>query len=70
MRDTPASRRCVGGCGMGGLGGCNKIAALKGCRSIVFTHGVQMGGGAVGWVLIRGEKFVRAVYQKLSGIGS
>ena len=29
--------------------------ALKGCRGIVFTHGVQMGG--------RREKFVRAVSQ-------
>ena len=30
--------------------------ALKGCRGIVFTHGVRAGG--------RGEKFVRTVSQK------
>ena len=33
--------------------------ALKGCRGIVFTHGVPMGGRAGG-----GKKFVRAVSQK------
>ena len=33
--------------------------ALKGCRGIVFTHGVWMGGWAGG-----GKKFVRAVSQK------
>ena len=33
---------------------------LKGCRGIVFTHGVRMGRWAVGR-----KKFVRAVYQKL-----
>ena len=32
--------------------------ALKGCRVIVFTHGVRMGGQAAG------KKFVRAVSQK------
>ena len=34
--------------------------ALKGCRGIVFTHGVRMGGWAGG-----GKKFVRPVSQKL-----
>ena len=33
---------------------------LKGCRGIVFTHGVRMGGRAGGR-----KKFVRAVSQKL-----
>ena len=33
--------------------------ALKGCRGIVFTHGVRMGGRAGGR-----KKFVRAVSQK------
>ena len=33
--------------------------ALKGCRGIVYTHGVQMGGQAGG-----GKKFVWAVSQK------
>ena len=33
--------------------------AFKGCRGIVFTHGVRMGGWAGG-----GKKFVRAVSQK------
>ena len=39
--------------------------ALKGCRGIVFTHGVRMGGRAGG-----GKKFVRAVSQKPLGVGS
>ena len=30
--------------------------ALKGCRGIVFTHGVRMGGGVGG-----GKKIVRAI---------
>ena len=34
--------------------------ALKGCRGIVFTHGVRMGGWAGS-----GKKFVWAVSQKL-----
>ena len=42
--------------------------ALKGCRGIVFTHGVRMGGRAScragGWAG-GGKKFVRAVSQKL-----
>ena len=41
--------------------------ALKGCRGIVFTHGVRMGGQAswraAGWAA-GGKKFVRAVCQK------
>ena len=37
----------------------SEIKALKGCRGIVFTHGVRMGERAGG-----GEKFVRAVSQK------
>ena len=36
--------------------------ALKGCRGIVFTHGVWLGGG--------GKMFVRAVSQKPLGVGS
>ena len=32
-------------------------SALKGCRGIVFTHGVRMGGWAGG-----GNKFVRATW--------
>ena len=35
--------------------------AFKGCQGIVFTQGVGMGGG---------KKVVRAVYQKLLGVGS
>ena len=34
--------------------------ALKGCRGIIFTHGVRMGKRAGG-----GKKFVRGVSQKL-----
>ena len=34
------------------------LTALKGCRGIVFTHGVWMGGQ------VAGKKFVRAVSQK------
>ena len=37
--------------------------ALKGCRGIVFTHGVQADGWAGS-----GKKFVRAVYQKLYSV--
>ena len=37
--------------------------ALKGCRGIVFTHGVWMGGRAGGRAA-GGKKFVRAVSQK------
>ena len=39
--------------------------ALKGCQGIVFTHGVQMGGGVVG-----GKKFVCTVSQNPYGVGS
>ena len=41
--------------------------ALKGCRGIVFTHGVRMGGRAGGRMAgarASGKKFVRAVSQK------
>ena len=39
--------------------------ARKGCRGIVFTHGVRMGGCLGG-----GKKFVRAVSQKPQGVES
>ena len=38
--------------------------ALKGCRGIVFTHGVRIGGRSGGW-LGGGKKFVWPVSQKL-----
>ena len=39
---------------------CFYPTAIKGCRGIVFTHGVRMGG----WVCGRREKFVRPVSRK------
>ena len=42
--------------------------ALKGCRGIVFTHGVRMGGRA-GIRADGGKKFVRAVSHKPYGVG-